>query len=82
MTKPAEPARRPPLWPLLTLLTLTSCGTTAIRTAAIAPAATVPVANPACVALHPLSYSKADTDLTIEEIRQQNAAIRKLCPAS
>lgn len=36
--------------------------------------------NPACLALHPLTFSKNDTPETKEEVRTNNAALRSLCP--
>jgi hypothetical protein len=70
--------RRRGLWLALTLPTLHGCATGATPTAATVPPRPAPV-DTACVAFAPITYAKADTDQTIVQIRQYDAAWRALC---
>ena len=51
-------------------LMLTACRTTT-PTSAI---------DTSCLAMEPITYSRADTTATVAQIRQHNAAFRSLCP--
>lgn len=41
----------------------------------------VPTDKVTCTALKPVSWSRKDTDQTIQEIKEDNAAKRSICPS-
>lgn len=63
---------------LLMLPTLASCAHLQTQIAETAKSDSEPVV---CSAFHALSYSRNDTDLTIEQIKEFDAAWRTLCPS-
>jgi hypothetical protein len=56
---------------LISLATLTGCATMT--------ASSVPVTRTACLAFPYITWSKKDTDATIEQIKEFNAARKALC---
>lgn len=58
--------------PVLLPLILTACASLPTRTAG--------TAKPDCAAFGLMTYSKADTDETIRQIKAHNAAWRAICP--
>jgi hypothetical protein len=62
------------------LVTLCACATGRIPTAGTVPPPPRPEpVDTACLAFGPITYSKADTDETIEQVRRFDAAWRALC---
>jgi hypothetical protein len=66
---PIKPVR---LFVLTSLVTLTSCATPTISVA--------PTDKVACASFRPVYWSKNDTDKTIAQIKEHNAAITAICP--
>lgn len=70
-----QPLTKPALMcAIFSLVILPGCGT---MTKTVAPTSD----KVTCAALRPLSWSRKDTDQTIAEIKEDNAAKRAICPS-
>lgn len=68
-----------PLSRLATLLCLTCAGLTVTACLTVRPTLTSGT-NPACLAVKVVRFSKDDTPETVQAVRENNAALRVLCP--